>query len=253
MKSLIIMPRNIIYSVDVEPDLHSKAYFGIKKGLKEFEKVCDKYKVRPILFITADCAEKYPLIFKKFYRKGWDISLHGLSHKRFDDMSYEEKEHEIKKSIDIFKKNLGIRPKGFRAPQHSIDEETLDLLEKYGFVYDSSYTPLNLLQLIFFPKRFKLWMRGFFSPIRPYNIRHKLIEMPVSSLIIPFVSLTIRIFPLWLSKIYVGVIKLIYEKPIFYAHSWDFIELKESRIDKKFNHQNFIKKLGGLMEHESKN
>lgn len=243
------MSNKIAYTIDVEKDLHSDSYKSITLGLKRFEKLCDKYKIEPILFVTGECIEKYPKLFLKWHKKGWEISSHGLSHERFDEMTYKNKEVEIKEIIKIWDKYLKSRPKGFRAPQHSIDDETLDLLDKYGFEYDSSYHPLNLMQLLFFPKKINLWAKLFFSKLNSYKIRENLIEVPCSSLLIPFVSLIIRVFPLWLLKAYVSMIKLLYKNPVFYAHSWDFIELKESRIDKAFSHEKFITKLGEIMKY----
>ncbi len=240
--------KNMIISVDVERDLHGKSYLGITEGLVRLEKLCDKYKIKPVLFVTGECIEKYPKIFKKLARKGWEISFHGTSHERFDEMSYIGKENEIKKGISIWKNKLGLKPKGFRAPQHSIDNDTLDLLEKYGFEYDSSYFPLNLLQLIFFPKKIRLWFKGSFSRLNEYKIRSNLKEIPTSSFIIPFVSLTIRVFPKWLIYAYVNLIKMFYRKPVFYAHSWDFIELKKSRIDNMFSHKRFLSNLEYLFK-----
>ncbi len=240
----------LIFSVDVEPDLHDGENKGIQEGLIKFEKICDKNKIKPILFVVASCIPKNKEIFKRFVNKKWDISLHGLSHKRFDDMSYEEKEYEIKESIKIFKKYLGIKPKGFRAPQHSIDNETLDLLEKYKFEYDSSMTPLNFLQFLFFPSRPKRAVFLFFSRPWKYKIRNNLEERPVASFILPAVSLVVRVFPKWILKIYFFILKLFYREIMFYSHSWDFIELKESRIDRKFSHTNLLKKLNFIMGHD---
>jgi len=236
-----------VFSVDVEKDLHGRGYKSVTSGLKKFEKLCDKNNIKPVLFVTGDCVEKYPLIFKKLHKKEWEISFHGLTHKRFDEMSLKEKEEEIKKGLELWKKKLGFAPKGFRAPQHSIDNKTLDLVEKYGFEYDSSYHPLNLVQLMFFPKKLGLWFRLFFSRLNGYNIRPKLKEKPTSALLIPFVSLTLRLFPRWLIYCYVKTLKIFYRNPVFYAHSWDFIEMKESRTDRMFPSEKFINKLDYIM------
>ncbi|MBI3334515.1 polysaccharide deacetylase family protein [Candidatus Pacearchaeota archaeon] len=238
----------ITYSVDVEPDLHGSGYRGVNQGLVKFEKLCDAHKVKPVLFVTADCIKQNPRLFLRLQKKGWDVSLHGFTHTRFDEMSMNEKEREISQSLLYWKKYLKSKPKGFRAPQHSIDDETLDLLEKHGFQYDSSYTPLNAFQFLFFPRKLFLNLRSFFSPLQPYRIREKLREVPSSALLLPFVSLTIRFLPRWLISIYIHLIHLIYRQPVFYAHSWDFISQKDSRIDRLVSHNSFIKKLAYCME-----
>ena len=237
----------IIYSFDVEEELHGGGYARLEESVARIESICDKSGIKPVLFVTGGCIKKNASLFKRLLKKGWEISFHGMSHKRFDDMTFSGKEKEIKEGIAIFKRCLGIKPKGFRAPQHSIDEETLDLLEKHGFEYDSSFTPLNLLQLFFFPKRWKTWLKGFFSPLNPYKIRKNLYELPPSSLVIPFVSLAIRVLPMFMLKPYVWLAKKCFKKPVFYAHSWDFIKMKESRIDSFFGHEIFISKLDRIM------
>lgn len=244
------MSSKIVFSVDVEKDLHGTGYKSIREGLMKFEKICVKNDIKPTLFVVAETIKDNKEYFKRWNKMGWEISLHGLTHRRFDDMSYEEKENEIKESLKIFKKYLGIKPRGFRAPQHSIDEETLDLLEKNGFEYDSSFTPFNFLQILFFPRRLKTGMRLFFSKNKEHMIRKKLWEKPVRSLILPPVSLVVRILPEWAALFYFKLLKLFYKNPIFYAHSWDFIELKNSRIDKIFNHDKLLVKLERVMRNE---
>ncbi|VVB80286.1 Polysaccharide deacetylase [uncultured archaeon] len=241
----------LTFSIDVEPDLHTGKYRGVTEGLARLKVLCDKYDVKPILFVTSDCLSKNALIFKKFSQKGWEISFHGKSHKRFDEMSESQKEEEISSSVKLFKNKLGFYPKGFRAPQHGIDDSTLDLLVKYGFKYDSSYTPLNLLQLLFFPRKFSLWARNFFSRRRIYHIRRGLLEIPTTSFFVPFVSLTLRVLPKVFLKSYIRLIKLTYERPLFYAHSWDFIEMKDSKVDRIFPHTLFLNKLEYIMKNES--
>ena len=241
------MKTKFFITFDVESDIHTGEYLGVEEGIKNILKVLDKIQVKATFFVTCDCIEKYPNIFKRLLKEKHEISLHGFRHKRFDEIGREEKEDQIKKAIKCFKKYLKIFPKGFRAPQHSIDNKTLDLLEKYKFGYDSSYTPRNLFQLLFFPKKFRLWFKHFFSKSRPYRIRENLWEVPPTSLIIPFVSLTIRVFPFWLLKFYVNILRVFNANIIFYAHSWDFIELKNSKAYKICPLEKFLKKFDELV------
>lgn len=242
------MRTKFFITFDVEPDLRTGKYLGVEEGIKNILEILNKYGVRATFFVTCDCVEKYPKIFQNLIKQGHEISLHGFRHKRFDEMGRKEKEKQITESIKCFKKYLKIIPKGFRAPQHSIDNETLDLLEKYKFDYDSSYTPCNLLQLFFFPKKFKLWFKHFFSKSRIYKIRENLWEVPPTSLIIPFVSLTIRVFPLWLLKFYVIVLGVFNKDIVFYAHSWDFIILKNSKSYKLCPLEKFLEKFDELIK-----
>jgi len=229
----------ISITFDVEPDLHTSDYKGVYEGLKRILKVLDKYNLKATFFVTCDCIEKYPTIFKRLKKQGHEIALHAYRHERFDDILLEEKEEQIKKSIICFKKYLNQHPNGFRAPQHSIDKETLKVLEKKKFLYDSSLTPLNILQISFFPQRVKSNIISFFSSPRIHKLGN-LIEIPTTSFLIPFVSLVFRAFPKFLLKFYFNFLNSINKNMVLYCHSWDFIDIPESRIARKWPKEKLI-------------
>lgn len=244
----------ITWSVDVELDLHAEVPsgggkdLGVSVGLKRFEKICDRHGVKPVLFVVGSLVRKHRVLLKRLARKGWDISCHGFSHRRFDDLSLMKKRRELENCRNVWKKELGFFPKGFRAPQHSVDTETLDLLEELGFEYDSSMTPLNVLQLVFFPSRLQNWWDHFWSSTGVLRVRKGLVERPVAGLGVGFVSLLVRVLPVWMLHLFVWKLSLFYDETMFYAHSWDFVEQRGSRIDKKWGHDLFLEKLDRLME-----
>ncbi len=237
---------NFSITFDVEPDLHSEGYKGITEGIPKAVEILNRHKVKGTFFVTCDCIEQHPEIFKKLQEEGHEIALHGYRHVRYEELNTQEKHTHLTKALLIFRKYLGKKPRGFRAPQHSIDDETLNLLEEYEFKYDSSRTPLNFLQLIFFPEHYHEWKKDQ-TKNYPYMVRPKLKEIPTSSFVIPFVSLVLRTWPKPLLWIYLKFMK---KTPVlvFYAHSWDFIELPESRTDRLFSHKRFMKKLDYTIE-----
>ena len=243
---------SVAITIDTEKDLHTGTSFGITEGLPLFLEKARKYNIKLTFFVTAEILEEFPEYFRALDYEGHEIALHGLEHERFDILSYFEKEKRIKKAVEIYEKVLFKKPKGFRAPQHSADKELITILSKYKLAYDSSYTPFNVIQLLFFPKRFKLWTEHFFSSRKKYKITKSLYEIPTSSFLMPFVSLAFRVFPKPLIPVYFKVIRAFNREIIFYAHSWDFIKLGNSRIDKIFPHYLFIEKIIYLIEKLSK-
>jgi len=244
--------KNFVFSIDVESDLHTGNYESVTRGIKIIENMLNKHEIKGIFFTTCDCIEKYPEIFRRLAKQGHEIALHGYRHVRFDELSYEEKNEQIKKAKTCFKKHLGFEPKGFRAPQHSIDDKTLDILEKEGFEYDSSYTPLNFLQLLFFPQKFGLWLRQVFSKRDSYKIRKKLLEIPTTSLIVPLSSLTVRLLPKIFLILFSKILFSTHKNIVFYGHSWDFIELPESRIYHMCPLDKFLLKIDWFMKQFTK-
>ncbi|MEK6935108.1 MAG: polysaccharide deacetylase family protein [Nanoarchaeota archaeon] len=240
--------RLVNISVDVEKDLHSDSFLGVTNGLKLFEKLAEKYNFKPTLFVTGDVIEKHGNIFKILQDKGWEIGYHSYNHKRYDEMSFKEKEEDIRKGLVIFEK-YGLKMKGFRAPQHSIDKETFSLLKKNEFKYDSSIAAKDGHQLVHV---FKIvnkkpwnWLKQVFSKSDPYN-KNGVYEIPTSALFFSFVGYSLRVFPL----VFIKFLFLIFFRRkivVFYCHSWDFIELKNSLTYRVCNLNKFLNRLDKLL------
>ena len=238
----------IAFTVDVEPDLRAGRYEGVTSGLLELEKVLDRYNIKPTLFLTCDCLEKYPSLFRRLKDKGWEMALHGYRHQRFDDLTRAQKTKAIQSSIKCFKKYLKISPKGFRAPQHSIDEEGIDILNKFKFNYDSSTIPWNFYHILFFWK-IKVKFSHHFLPMKIHKMGG-LTEIPSSSLIMPFSSVTLRLLPEGLQNIFFYLVNF-YKTPVFLMHSWDLIEIKDSKIYNLCPKKKFLLRMEKLVSYFS--
>jgi len=76
-----------------------------------------------------------------------------------------------------------------------------------------------------------------------------LVEIPATSFLLPFVSITIRILPRFILRIYLRLLSVFFKHIVFYAHSWDFIELKESKIDKLVSYNKFMNKFDSVLHY----
>lgn len=240
---------NFYISIDTEPDLHGTSFKGISAGIPNLIKILDKYKIKATFFVTGDVLRSYPKYFKKLKKQGHEIAIHGYRHERLDDLSNLKKEENIRKSVELYKKIFNTYPKGFRAPQHSIDEKTLELLKKYGFKYDSSLTPWNFYHIIFFWKIKQKFLNNF-KRMKPHKI-DGFSEIPCSSLFFPFSSLTIRILPKFILKIYLYFISK-FQNSIFLMHSWDLIDIPKSKISQFIGPKKFISKFDYSLNYLSK-
>ena len=121
-----------------------------------------KYNIKATFFVLGKLAKNYPDLVEKIHQDDHEIASHGYSHKTLDELNKSEFEEEIAISIEILKKITGYPPKGFRAPNFSLNNKTkwaLEILEKYNFKYDSSIFP------------FKTPLYGSFkAPLKIYKI-----------------------------------------------------------------------------------
>ena len=233
-------------SVDVEE--YGLSGDVVLQSLKEIVSFAKKKNIRLTFFVTGTLLEAYPSFFHDLEQQGIEIASHGYDHRRFDDLSWEEKKFQFERSLAAAKKANLKHFVGFRAPQHSIKKKDLPLLSEYGFVYDSSLTSGNSLQFIFFPKRFFLSLSHFFT--RPYPHRYgKIKEIPPSSFILPMVSMSLRLLPLWLMNLLFFICKKTSRgNVVFYIHSWDFLELQSSTVYRLSPKDRFIKKLESFVD-----
>ena len=235
-------------SIDVEQDLHETSHKGILQGIPQLTRILIKKNIRATFFVTAKILEKYSKIFQELKDQGHEIALHGYNHERFDEIDFGEKKKLLEKSIKIYKKVLKDAPKGFRAPQHSIDNGTITLLKEYGFKYDSSLIPWNFHH-IFLPQ-IKVNFSHNFKKMKIHKL-NGLYEIPITSLILPLTAFTTRLLPSPLFKIYLRLINL-FQNKIFFMHSWDFIKLENSRLYQRCPLNKFLERFEYTLDYFSK-
>jgi len=190
--------------------------------------ILDKHNVKTTFFVLGSAVEDHPEVLEMIYERGHEIGSHAYSHEPLYKLTREEFEEEIKQSIKIIHRTTGEKPLGFRAPHFSIDNRTkwaFEILEKYGFKYDSSIFPIKT-NLYGVPN----------APLTPYHpskedvSRHdpkgEITEFPLSVLRLAKINIPIsggfylRTFPLrfikWALK------KVNKERPaVVYIHPWE--------------------------------
>lgn len=221
-------------SVDVEQDLAEFEHgsggsrtFRSVENLDRILAVFNNFAARGTLFITGEVLERYPSLVE-----GWssrhEIACHGYYHVPLYALSSDERSRQLGDFCRAYGRILGGSPRGFRAVMHTIDNLQLKLLERSGFVYDSSVVPNYV------PFRKYVGYRGK-APGQPYhpscdNYRekgeHRILEIPNSPLIfgIPLVGTWIRVLG---PGLYRALLTL--RKPGFISlamHSWDVLEYK---------------------------
>jgi peptidoglycan/xylan/chitin deacetylase (PgdA/CDA1 family) len=176
-----------------------------KEGLPLLLDLYDKYEVKATFFYIANFAKQHPEIIKIVQERGHEIACHGLTHrhdKAFDVMPFEEQLEHLTTAKKILEDIAGEEVVSFRAPALRVNFDTPKALLEAGFRYDSSVAPQRMDMFMSLGSKNKL--QWFCAPRTPYHTDEKnlarkgdstIIEVPVSSFIVPYIGTFMRISP----------------------------------------------------------
>lgn len=127
------------------PNALSRGEFG-KVGAQRILDLLSEYDIKGTWFVPGHTAEAFPEVTERIASEGHEIGHHGYCHENPAPMELDEEEAILVKGCDILEKVTGSRPKGYRCPSGSFSDNTLNLLRRHGFEWDSSmlgddYTP----------------------------------------------------------------------------------------------------------------
>ena len=203
-------------------------------GVENLEKILEilkKHGIPATLFVTGQVLEKYSGLVKE-WSKDFEIACHSFSHRFWNTLGLPEREKELIDYFALYQKIFNVKPKGFRAPSHLIDQAGIKLLEDQGFLYDSSVVP----HYPFFKK-----YRGFKgkAPLLPYqpspdNYRQKgnmkILEIPIRG----------QVFGIPLAGAWIGPTPFWFYKTLFEIYCPDFLTINMHSWDKS---EQFLKNL----------
>lgn len=133
--------RNILRRHRIERDnpvVLSQGQYGPKAGVPRILRLLKTHNLKAGFFIPGEVAERYPETVMEISRDGHEVGHHGYSHRNPASCSLQEEKDELEKGTEVLENLTGKKPMGYRAPAADMSANTLNLLSKHGFIYDSS-------------------------------------------------------------------------------------------------------------------
>ena len=123
-----------------EPTQLSSADYGAQTGTPRLLEVLEKHQVPATFFVTGVDSLIHPGLVALLMKSGRnEIGIHGWIHEYPPGLDSEaEEERLLDKAIARISLLTGKKPEGYRAPSWAFSSHTMALIEKKGFVYDSS-------------------------------------------------------------------------------------------------------------------
>ncbi len=131
--------------------------------------------IRATWFTAGFTIETYPRECEAVTKAGHEIAHHSWAHVPPAEQSREEEEADLVRANDAILRLTGQKARGYRSPSWDLSVNTIDLLARHGFVYDSS-----LMGSDYWPYRAR---QGDVAELgKPYKFGAEtaLVEMPIS-------------------------------------------------------------------------
>jgi len=153
----------------------SRGEFGGRVGAPRLLALLNDYSIRTTWFVPGHTADTYPEITAELAGQGHEIGNHGYLHESFDKLSPDDIRRVLELSNDSLLRVTGQKPLGFRHPTGDSTGVLFEILEEFGFTYDSSLMGDDF---------FAYWCRGqdtFYDDAPPkFGSELNLVEVPIS-------------------------------------------------------------------------
>lgn len=223
----------ILITWDIDPDSWISAE-SKRRTLNVAADLCHNLGIEGTFFITAETASIYPAELEKLRAQGHEVGCHGLTHgneENYNLMPEDMQKEYIEKATGLLQDLTGSHVCAFRSPRVKTSATTLKLLSRYGYTTDSSVCS----QRVDFVSSNLINFNWLLAPRRSYHPHERnafkpgnvpIWEVPVSAIMLPFISTTLRVFGLTFMRF---LFNLLYTearhtgKPIVYlAHPTEF-------------------------------
>jgi polysaccharide deacetylase family protein (PEP-CTERM system associated) len=173
-------------------------------------------------FILGWVAERLPNLVREIQTRGHEVASHGYNHIMCPQMNLMDLENDLIRSKKVIEDIIGAEVKGYRAPNFSINDNALRLIERCGYRYDSSYNSFSK-----HGRYGSISLNGQNRFGAAMRISQEFMELPISNLTIGNQTIPwggggyFRFFPLSIFKAGVRHILQALNTYTFYMHPWE--------------------------------
>ncbi len=111
--------------------------YGPRVGVPRILELLAAHEIEGTFFVPGVTAERWPRTVEEILQSGHEVALHGHSHRVLPGISESEQRRDLELGLEALA-NLGVEPRGYRAPYWRMTRATLDLLAHQDICYDSS-------------------------------------------------------------------------------------------------------------------
>lgn len=121
------------------PSPMSRGDYDIRAALPRIHDLFDRYEIPATFMVPAQVVDEHPDACASIGERGrHEVGYHGYYHESVLDLPIDEERELMTRGIARLEDAFGVTPRGNRSPPFALGPNTADLLEEFGFAYDSS-------------------------------------------------------------------------------------------------------------------
>jgi peptidoglycan-N-acetylglucosamine deacetylase len=121
------------------PSPMSRGDYDVRAALPRIHDLLDRHDIPATFMVPGQVVDDHPDACAEIAARGrHEAGYHGYHHESVLEVTIEEERELMKRGIARLEDAFGATPRGNRSPPFALGPHTADLLEEFGFVYDSS-------------------------------------------------------------------------------------------------------------------
>jgi polysaccharide deacetylase family protein (PEP-CTERM system associated) len=113
----------------------------VERNMDRMLALMAEHDVRSTCFILGWVAERCPSLVRRIAAEGHEVASHGFGHEVLKNLSPDDFRADVRRSKALLEDLTGTAVRGYRAPNFSITDWAIPILQEEGFSYDSSAFP----------------------------------------------------------------------------------------------------------------
>lgn len=119
------------------PAMLARGEYGARVGVPRLLALLRAYRLPATFFIPGHTIDSFPAEVAAILADGHEVAHHSYAHVDPSTQRADEERRDMERALEALRR-IGVRPTGYRSPSADLSPRTLELLEEYGFQYDSS-------------------------------------------------------------------------------------------------------------------
>src|SRR5438552_2404744 len=119
------------------PAMLGRGEYGARVGVPRVLELLDRYGLGATFFVPGHTVESFPQETESILERGHEVAHHSYAHVDPSLQSRDDEREDMERAWHTLER-IGVTPLGFRSPSADLSDSTLELVEEFGFLYDSS-------------------------------------------------------------------------------------------------------------------